>query len=87
MELLRTALKEGVANGLRSGLFYGFPLVDVQVSLTKILADPGVSPTALKAAVTDAVRQGAQAAAPALLEPIMKVRVFSSSVAFTGSYG
>jgi translation elongation factor EF-G len=72
-QALEQALAEGVANGCRSGLFFGFPLEDVRVAVTHLAVDPGVSPTALKAASADAVKQAALAADPTLLEPIMKV--------------
>jgi len=72
--VLRAAMAEGVANGWRSGLFFGFPLEDVHVSVTHLVADSGMSPTVLKAALADAVKQAALSAKPAVLEPVMKVR-------------
>lgn len=74
-QALEQALAEGVANGCRSGLFFGFPLEDVRVAVTHLAVDPGVSPTALKAASADAVKQAALAADPTLLEPIMKLEL------------
>ena len=72
-QALREAMAEGVANGWRSGLFFGFPLEDVRVSVTHLSIDSGVSPIALKAALADAVKQAALSADPTLMEPIMKV--------------
>jgi translation elongation factor EF-G len=45
----------------------------VRVSVTHLSIEAGVTPTALKAALADAVKQAALSADPTILEPVMKV--------------
>ncbi len=70
---MQDALIRGMENGCRSGLYFGFALEDVCVTVTEADFDSSVSEVALSACVADAVREASRAASPVLLEPIMAV--------------
>jgi elongation factor G len=80
LPFLRDELRHQIADGAReaadSGVLQGFPLQDVEVTLTGATWREGASrPFAYKVATADAVRAAAARAEPVLLEPIMKVEL------------
>jgi elongation factor G len=71
-----SAVDKGVQEQLENGVIAGFPLVDIKVTLFDgSYHDVDSNEMAFKLAGSMAMREGAQAANPVLLEPIMKVEV------------
>jgi elongation factor G len=71
-----TGVQKGVQSVVESGVIAGFPMLDVKVTLTDgAYHDVDSSVMAFEIASRAAFREGAQKAAPKLLEPIMKVEV------------
>jgi elongation factor G len=68
-------VEEGVKNAWQGGVYFGFPLADVEVAVLDWKCSPDLPETAARACATDAVRNLAMQAAPQLLEPIMKVEL------------
>ena len=70
------AVDKGVQEQLENGVLAGFPLVDIKVTLYDgSYHDVDSNEMAFKLAGSLAMREGALAADPVLLEPIMKVEV------------
>jgi elongation factor G len=70
------AINKGVQEALTTGVLAGYPVVDVKVSVFDgSFHDVDSSEMAFKIAASMAFKDGAKKAAPALLEPIMKVEV------------
>ncbi len=71
-----TAVDKGVQEQMENGVLAGFPLVDIKVTLYDgSYHDVDSNEMAFKLAGSLAMREGALAASPALLEPLMKVEV------------
>ena len=72
------SIEKGVMDQLQSGVYAGFPVVDVKVSLYDGSFDESISnAVAFKVAGHVAVRSGVLVADPVILEPVMKVEVVS----------
>ncbi len=72
------AVEKGFATSLVEGVLAGFPMLDVKVTLTDGAAHSvDSSAIAFETAARAAYRQSIPKAAPKLLEPIMKVDVFT----------
>ncbi len=70
------AVDKGVQEQTRNGILAGYPVMDVRVTLYGgSYHDVDSSEVAFKVAGSQCFKQGAQAASPVLLEPIMKVEV------------
>ena len=70
------AVDKGIQEQMENGVLAGFPLVDIKVTLYDgSYHDVDSNEMAFKLAGSLALREGAQAAGPVLLEPIMKVEV------------
>ena len=70
------AVEKGVKESMDSGVYAGYPVVDVKVTLYDgSYHDVDSSEMAFKIAGSMGFREGAKAANPVLLEPIMKVEV------------
>ncbi|MGH8475427.1 MAG: elongation factor G [Methylococcales bacterium] len=70
------AVDKGVQEQMRNGVIAGFPVVDIKVTLFDgSYHDVDSNEMAFKIAGSMGFREGARKAAPALLEPIMKVEV------------
>jgi len=70
------AIDKGIQEQMENGIIAGFPVVDVKVSLFDgSYHDVDSSEMAFKIAGSIAFKEGAETAAPAVLEPIMKVEV------------
>ncbi len=70
------AIDKGVQEQMENGIIAGFPVVDVKVSLFDgSYHDVDSNEMAFKIAGSMCFREGAEAASPVLLEPIMKVEV------------
>ena len=70
------AINKGVQEALTMGVLAGYPVVDVKVAVFDgSFHDVDSSEMAFKIAASMAFKDGAKKAAPALLEPIMKVEV------------
>ena len=70
------AVDKGVQEQMENGVLAGFPLVDIKVTLYDgSYHDVDSNEMAFKLAGSLAMREGALAAVPVLLEPIMKVEV------------
>lgn len=70
------AIDKGVQEQMENGVLAGFPVVDVKVSLFDgSYHDVDSNEMAFKIAGSMSFRDGAKAACPVLLEPIMKVEV------------
>ena len=70
------AVEQGVRESLESGGSSGYPLVDVKVTLIDgKYHEVDSSEMAFKIAGSMALREGAQRAAPVILEPMMKVEI------------
>lgn len=71
-----TAVDKGAKEQMENGVLAGFPLVDIKVTLYDgSYHDVDSNEMAFKLAGSLAMREGALAASPALLEPLMKVEV------------
>jgi len=70
------AVEKGVAEAVEAGVFSGFPMVDVTVTLfAGSFHAVDSDEISFKIAASMAVREGAEKAAPMLLEPIMATEV------------
>jgi elongation factor G len=68
------AVQKGIAEALESGVLAGYPVVDVKVALVDgSYHEVDSSEMAFKIAGSMAFKEGAQKAAPLLLEPVMQV--------------
>ena len=71
-----SAIDKGAQEQMENGVLAGFPLVDIKVTLYDgSYHDVDSNEMAFKLAGSLAMREGALAASPALLEPLMKVEV------------
>ncbi|GMQ76387.1 MAG: elongation factor G [Gammaproteobacteria bacterium] len=72
------AIEKGFATSLAAGVLAGFPMLDLKVTLTDGAAHSvDSSAVAFETAARAAYRQSIPKAAPKLLEPIMKVDIFT----------
>ncbi|MEM6405752.1 MAG: elongation factor G [Pseudomonadota bacterium] len=72
------AVEKGFANSMAEGTLAGFPLLDVKITLLDGAYHPvDSSAVAYEIAAKSAYRQSVPKAAPQLLEPIMKVDIFT----------
>ena len=70
------SIDKGVQEQMDNGVLAGFPLVDIKVTLYDgSYHDVDSNEMAFRLAASQALREGALAAAPVLLEPLMKVEV------------
>lgn len=70
------AIEKGLIEQMQNGVLAGYPMVDIKVTLFDgSYHDVDSNEMAFKIAASMGLRQGAQDAAPILLEPIMKVEV------------
>ncbi len=70
------AIKKGLKEAMSRGVLAGFPMEDISVDLYDgSFHDVDSSEVAFKVAASQALKQAAQQANPAILEPIMKVEV------------
>ncbi len=70
------AVRHGVEGAFSSGLVYGYPVIDVRVTLVSAVFDPATStPLAFEAAGATGFDAACQKADPVLLEPVMTVDV------------
>jgi elongation factor G len=70
------AVEQGVREAMEVGVLAGYPLIDVRVTLYDgSYHDVDSSELAFKVAASIGLKEAAQKASPALLEPIMKVEV------------
>ena len=78
-----SALVEAALHGLREGTSAGpaggYPLEDIEVTLTAIELGPGSNETGEKIAASEALRKACADAGPRLLEPIMAIEVIVPS--------
>ena len=71
-----SAIDKGIQEQMENGVIAGFPLVDIKVSLYDgSYHDVDSNEMAFKLAGSQAMREGALAASPVLLEPVMGVEV------------
>jgi elongation factor G len=71
-----SAIDKGIQEQMENGVLGGFPLVDIKVSLYDgSYHDVDSNEMAFKLAGSQAMREGALAASPVLLEPVMVVEV------------
>ncbi len=72
----RSVVEEGIRDGLSTGVLGNFPTVDVRVSVVNGQWHPvDSSEIAFRSAASMALREAAQTARPALLEPIMALEI------------
>ncbi|HUX42777.1 MAG TPA: elongation factor G [Rectinemataceae bacterium] len=72
------AIERGFTNAFGSGIQFGYPAVDVGITLIAIDYDElRASPFAFEACANMAFDEGARSAGPVMLEPIMKVDITS----------
>jgi elongation factor G len=70
------AVKDGLGDGMTSGVIAGYPMVDVKVALLEARFDQHKSvENAYRIAATTAFKAACNTAKPTLLEPVMKVEV------------
>ena len=71
-------MEEGLRDSLDSGVLAGYTLVDLRATfLNGVFDEEESSEMAFKAAAAMALRNGAEQAAPVLLEPVMRVEAVS----------
>ena len=74
----RSVVEEGIRDGLSTGVLGNFPTVDVRVTVVNGQWHPvDSSEIAFRSAASMALREAAQTARPALLEPIMALEIVS----------
>jgi len=74
------AVKRGILNAMSSGVGFGYPTIDIGVTLTgAVYSDTGSSPLAFEAAAAIGFDAACRQADPVILEPIMIVDVFTPS--------
>jgi elongation factor G len=74
----RSHVKDGINDGLFTGVLGNFPIVDVHIRVVGGTFDKETSTEmAFRTAAVVALRQAVQAAAPVLLEPIMSLEIIS----------
>lgn len=72
----RTAVEDGIGDGLMTGVLGNYPLVDMKVRVTGGAYDQeNSSEIAFRSAAVMALREAVSAAKPVLLEPIMTVEI------------
>jgi elongation factor G len=72
------AVKRGVSAAFSSGIMYGYPVIDVGVTLVEAQFNPATStPMAFEAAAALGFDAACREAGPLLLEPIMRVDILS----------
>ena len=72
----RPVVEEGIRDGLSTGVLGNFPLVDVRVTVVNGQWHPvDSSEIAFRSAASMSLREAAQSARPALLEPIMALEI------------
>jgi elongation factor G len=70
------AVRQGVLESTESGFLAGYPMVGLQVTLTRAEADVTLSSEmAFRAAAAQAFREAVRSAEPVLLEPVMDLEV------------
>jgi elongation factor G len=69
------AIRQGVSEAETSGVFMGYPVIDVQTALLDVQIRETSDTMAFKAAATMAFKKACKEAGPILLEPIMKAEV------------
>ncbi len=76
-EIIR-AVERGIAGAFSSGIVYGYPVCDIEVTLIDVEYNPNTStPFAFEAAASLGFDNACRKANPILLEPIMKVDIIS----------
>ncbi|RKX77597.1 MAG: elongation factor G [Spirochaetes bacterium] len=76
-EIIR-AVERGIAGAFSSGIVYGYPVCDIEVTLIDVGYNPNTStPFAFEAAASLGFDNACRKANPILLEPIMKVDIIS----------
>ncbi|MDR2660316.1 MAG: elongation factor G [Spirochaetaceae bacterium] len=79
------AVEYGVTGALNSGIFMGYPCIDIGITLTEIAySELTGTPSAFTACASICLDEACKKASPILLEPIMLVTLVSPSE-FTGS--
>ncbi|HEQ72409.1 MAG TPA: elongation factor G [Spirochaetia bacterium] len=74
------AVRRGVLGAMGSGAGFGYPTIDIGVELAEAVFTEGIStPTAFEAAGALGFDAAARQGEPVLLEPVMKVDVFTPS--------
>ncbi|MBK5099454.1 MAG: elongation factor G, partial [Desulfobacteraceae bacterium] len=68
-------ISQGVSEAETSGVFMGYPVIDVQTALLDVQIRETSDTMAFKAAATMAFKNACKEAGPILLEPIMKAEV------------
>ncbi len=72
------AVERGITSAFSSGIQFGYPAVDIGISLVEIEYDElTASPFAFEACANMAYDEACRAAGPVLLEPIMKVDILT----------
>ena len=72
----RRAIEQGVRGGVESGPLQGGAVLDLAIRVKEVeLFGAGSTPEALAAAATQALRKALDAAAPALMKPVMALEV------------
>jgi elongation factor G len=72
------AIERGITSAFASGIQFGYPAVDIGISLVDIEYDElSASPFAFEACANMAYDEACRAAGPVLLEPIMKVDILT----------
>jgi elongation factor G len=79
-EEFRSALEQGIQDGLVTGVLARFPLTDVDVRVTGCDFDPAASTeVAFRTAAVMAFREAVGNAQPELLEPVMELQIVTPS--------
>ncbi len=74
----RDAIREGVEDGLATGILAHYPIVDVQVRIVGGSSNPDYdSEAAFRTAAVMALREAVGAAEPVLLEPVMDLEILT----------
>lgn len=70
------AVLEGVKDGLQSGVLAGWPLQDVEITISDIVREEGLTTIpGLRMAAAQALKEALQNASPVYLEPLMDVEI------------
>ncbi len=75
-EVMLKAAMRGLESSLGGGIQFGYPCIDIDVTLTSVVFDPETSSEfAFEAAASMAFDKACSAAAPVMLEPVMRIDI------------
>ncbi|XP_071793889.1 ribosome-releasing factor 2, mitochondrial-like isoform X2 [Asterias amurensis] len=69
------AVRNGVLSSCQQGPLIGFPVIDMQISLTNLIVSPGTAPAMVSACASQCLHSALNAGGSQLLEPMMNLQI------------